>query len=246
MNMILIWFAIKYKGDWNKIYKALEDKEKVSLNDLRKMEESLKERSIEAITILDLEYPNQLKRAYKPPFVIFYQGNKKIFKDTFICTSGNKLNDKIKNWIKKSNKEVSKHFSFVSSLYKGVDEVVIKHALDNKANILLVSSSGLNKPFFAHKVEGQENILLISEYPNDVHVTKERLIARNRIVAAFGEKLVLYSSQKDGGIMNLVSNFLNQGKEIYCFPSEGDEDDGNSELIKQGANLILRIEELKK
>ncbi|NQZ29304.1 MAG: hypothetical protein HRT98_02855 [Mycoplasmatales bacterium] len=64
MNIILIWFAIKYKGDWDKIYQALEEKEKISLRELKDLEAKMKKQDINAITILDLGYPNQLKKAY--------------------------------------------------------------------------------------------------------------------------------------------------------------------------------------
>jgi DNA processing protein len=65
-------------------------------------------------------------------------------------------------------------------------------------------------------------------------------------VASLSECLVLINSQKDGKILQLVAEFLNLGKEIYCFPGNGDKLDGNSELIKQGANLITNIKEVKK
>ncbi len=56
--------------------------------------------------------------------------------------------------------------------------------------------------------------------------------------------LILFSSLKDGPINHLITNFLNLGKEIYCFPGDGSKQDGNSELIKQGANLITSIKDI--
>jgi len=69
MNIILIYFSIKYKGDWDKIYKALEDKEKVSLSEIQELENELKNYKWKIGTILDQDYPKRLKEAYKPPFV---------------------------------------------------------------------------------------------------------------------------------------------------------------------------------
>ena len=246
MNIILIWFAIKYKGDWDKIYQALEEKEKISLKELKRLENRMKEEEIKAITILDLGYPNQLKKAYKPPFVLFYKGNLDILKRTFMCASGNELNLTVKKWINNSIEEITHRHGLVSAIYKGVDQFVLKRVMEAKKDLLVVSANDVEDPFLATRVEPGEHILIVSEYPKNTNIKKERLRARNRIIAAFAESLVLFSSEKDGGIMNLVSQFLNQGKEIYCFPGTDNLDDGNTELIKQGANLITSIKDMDK
>jgi DNA processing protein len=58
MREILLYFSIKYLGDWNKIYKALEDKEDVDYELVTKYAVSNTDRFI---TILDNDYPVQLK-----------------------------------------------------------------------------------------------------------------------------------------------------------------------------------------
>ncbi len=246
MNIILIWFAIKYKGDWDRIYQALEEKEKISLRELKDLELKMKNQDINAITILDLGYPNQLKKAYKPPFVLFYKGNLDILKRTFICASGNDLNLTVKKWINNSIEEVTHRHAIVSSIYKGVDQFVLKRIVEKNKDLLVISANNVEEPFVATNIEAGEHILIVSEYPPKTNIKKERLKARNRIVAAFAESLVLFSSKKDGGIMNLVSQFLNQGKDIYCFPGTEEGEDGNTELIKQGANLITSIKDMDK
>ena len=70
MNEILAHFAIKYNGDWNAIYGAICNKEKVSVEDVK----TSLGRYNKFITILDDAYPSHLKREYKPPLVIFYKG----------------------------------------------------------------------------------------------------------------------------------------------------------------------------
>lgn len=85
---------------------------------------------------------------------------------------------------------------------------------------------------------------MLTEYPPEAHPTKDTFRNRNRIIASFADMLILFTSKKDGPINNLVTNFLNSGKEIYCFPGDGSSEDGNSELIKQGANLITSIKDI--
>ena len=65
MNDILAYFAIKYNGDWDEIYSAINRKEKVDLEE----KFILLSKCGKYITLLDNEYPSKLKGIYKPPFV---------------------------------------------------------------------------------------------------------------------------------------------------------------------------------
>ena len=122
--------------------------------------------------------------------------------------------------------------------------MVVNYYLQNNKEIIFVSCNGLDNPYFAKNINVDNNSLLISEYPNGVNINKKRLKERNRIVAAISDALIVFSSKKESGIMNLVTNFLNQGKEIYCYPGLQNENDGNNILIKDGANLITSIDDI--
>ena len=58
MRNILIYFAIKYHGDYQKILNAIKTKEKVQNEDLQKV------KNIKALTIIDENYPLSLKNCY--------------------------------------------------------------------------------------------------------------------------------------------------------------------------------------
>lgn len=72
MEKVLLYFALKYKGDWDKIYKALESKEKIELEDLTR---EISKIGSQTTTIISNNYPDALKYTYKPPFVMFYKGD---------------------------------------------------------------------------------------------------------------------------------------------------------------------------
>ena len=63
MEKILVYFAIKYDGDWDKIYKAINMKERVNSDDVDK---TLSEHNEKYITLLSESYPSGLKNIYKP------------------------------------------------------------------------------------------------------------------------------------------------------------------------------------
>ena len=239
MNIILIYFSIKYKGDWDKIYKALENKEKVSMKDITLLEEKIKESKHEIITIIDKDYPEQLKQAYKPPFVIWLKGNKDLLKSKFIMATGNYVNNEDEKRINKFIPVIERTYTIVSSSYKGIDQKV---SAKSKNGIFYVLANGVNDPYLNSKIKNKD--LVVTEYPPETGLSKDRFRNRNRIISAFASSLILFSSIKNGAINNLVTNFLNLGKEVYCFPGNGNEEDGNSELIKQGANLITNIQDI--
>lgn len=239
MNIILIYFSIKYKGDWDKIYKALEEKEKVTLKDIKELEEKIKNEKIKVITIIDKKYPEQLKQAYKPPFVIWLKGNTRLLENRFIALTGNQVDDISKERINKFVPEINKSHSIVTASYKGIDQEILSR---NDKGSLYILANGINNPYINSTIKKDD--LLVSEYPPETGLSKDRLRNRNRILAAFAKSLVLFTSEKDGPINNLITNFLNLGKGIYCFPGDGSENDGNSELIKQGADLITGIKDI--
>ena len=73
----LVALAIKYNGDWRKIYNDVSNCIDVEEEYLLKAE-NLK---CKVVTMVDEEYPPQLKQAWKPPFVLFNYGDLSIIQD---------------------------------------------------------------------------------------------------------------------------------------------------------------------
>lgn len=64
--IIAIWK--KYNGNWERIYQAIANKEEIDA------EEFLKDIDTNNyVTLLDDEYPQDIKQSYKPPFVLIKQ-----------------------------------------------------------------------------------------------------------------------------------------------------------------------------
>lgn len=80
-DKILLYFALKYDGDFNKIYKAISEHEPINFNDYNRTISKLKHKYI---TMLDSRYPDYLKDKANPPIVLFYHGNIKLFENEFV------------------------------------------------------------------------------------------------------------------------------------------------------------------
>lgn len=245
MNLVLIYFAIKYKGYFHDIYNAIKKKEFIQMEELEKIGEDLSSGKIKAITIIDEDYPEPLKQINQPPFVLFYEGNKELLKEKLIMLTGDFSNENINKFINESAFELSKNYTLVSNFSKGLDEKIIDNLIKNNQNLILISSNGLANPYFGKNINelkfNKDKYLIISEYPENVNLNHKRLIQRNRISIGLSEALIIASSYKESKISNLVSCALEQGKDIFCFPGLQSENDGNNLLIRDGAKMITSI-----
>ena len=80
-DTILLYFALKYDGNFNKIYHAIDTNERIDFADFNKLISTVKHKYI---TIVDPRYPNYLKDKANPPIMLFYHGNIKLFENEFV------------------------------------------------------------------------------------------------------------------------------------------------------------------
>lgn len=72
MNDTLLYFSMKYEGDFRKMLNALQTKEQT---DLIKMIEYKNQVRHKYVTIINSNYPDYFKTINCPPIVLFYKGN---------------------------------------------------------------------------------------------------------------------------------------------------------------------------
>ena len=75
MEDVLIYFAIKYDGDFKKMLEALQTKEQT---DSIKFEEYKKDIRHKYVTLISNRYPEYFKTTECTPIVLFYKGNLKL------------------------------------------------------------------------------------------------------------------------------------------------------------------------
>lgn len=72
MKDVLLYFSMKYDGDFMKIFDAVKNKEVFDEKKFRELKKNMKH---DFVTIIDDNYPNILKKVDAPPFVLYYEGN---------------------------------------------------------------------------------------------------------------------------------------------------------------------------
>lgn len=239
---VLIALAIKCDGDWFKIYDALYCG---NLPDDSEVEKICSKVKCGILTILDLNYPEHLKYCYRPPFVLFYEGD-----ISLISTTDNHLGvvgtrEPTAFYANKCKEIVSNldpKIVVVSGVARGMDSIAHKAALDTNKKTIGVIGSGLDVvyPYENEKLyrELKRKGLLITEYPPGSSPDKEHFPMRNRLISFFSKGVFVPQAHKRSGSIITVGYALDAGKDVYCLPSEEFENSACNSLIKDGANLV--------
>jgi len=241
MNDILLYFAVKYEGDFEKIYYAIMNKEKCDYDEVVKVKKEIK---CKYTTVISNNYPKKLKHLNRPPFVIFYEGDLSLIDKTSLSVIGSRNNGEYgKIMCEKIVKElVDNNIVIISGLAKGIDSIAHRVALKNHGKTIGVLGNGINYYYPKENQDIQNEIkeygLLISEYPPSLSPKKEYFPNRNRIIAALGDGLIVIEAKKRSGTMITVREALDIGKEVMCVPTSTLDNSGCNELIKNGAYLI--------
>jgi len=238
-RQVLIYLSLKYEGNWDKIYNAIKTKEDIDSNEIGKIVIS------NAITIVDDNYPQGLKTQYKPPFVLFYKGNKEILDRKNILgvvgtrkmsTYGRRVTDYLLSGVYEK-----KDIPLVSGMAKGIDSEAARVAIRHNKQIISCVGCGLD---YCYPQESRDvydysmgdNGVIISEYPEGVKPLPENFPLRNRIIAGLCEALLVVEAGKQSGTSITVKYAIDQGKEVLCVPNEiFSKNTFTNELIACGA-----------
>ena len=230
----LIYFAIKYNGEYKKILDAYK-------NNLQ----GDKVYNVNAITILDDNYPKQLLDLTYPPIVLFYKGDISIINSKCISIVGSRIvNEYGEKMCSQITHCLSKKYTVVSGLAKGIDSLAHKHSLKNGKTIGIL---GCGIDYIYPKCnsdlyyEMEKYHLILSEYPFDTEPTKFNFPWRNRIIAALSESLIVIQAKQYSGTMLTVNEALKLDRTIYALPHRIDDElgAGCNFLIQEGASILL-------
>jgi len=252
---IIIHLAVKYSGDWNKIYGAIKEKEPASREEI---EASLAMVKSQAMTIIDEDYPEALKKIYKPPFVLFYYGEKALwnYDHNILAVIGSRQPSNYGVTMTRSivTSLVEEHVMIVSGLAKGIDHIAHDTAIQHGGKTIAVLGSGIDRPYPSETKDTYEVMkrqqLVVSEYPGLVEPNKDNFPWRNRIIAGLSEAVFVSEAKKRSGTLITVGYALYLGKDVFVLPHPANVDNSGNRLIRDGAILVESgqdiLDELKK
>jgi DNA processing protein len=240
---IIIYLAVKYKGDWNSIYQAIKTKEIVEEPDVRQAMDRLQ---CSVVTIIDDTYPEALKKIYKPPFVLFYYGNLNLAQltDQSLAVIGSRLPS---SYGLEMTKVITQQLNeegmiIVSGLAKGVDTMAHQTVIDHGGKTIAILGSGIDHCYPKENLSLYESIkahhLLISEYPHHTSPDKQNFPWRNRLIAGLSSGVFVAEAKQKSGTLITVGYALYLGKDVYVLPHHANTDNSTNQLIKDGALLV--------
>ena len=240
-RVLLVYLAVKYQGDLDKILAALELKDiDIPYEKALKVFESL---PCKVMTILDYDYPQKLLKAYRPPIVLFYYGDISLLDKPIMATVGSReYSDYGKSCTENIISGLARGHVVISGLARGVDTIAHQCAIDNGGRTIAVLGSGLDYCYPSENKELYEEIkknhLLISEYPYNTPPSSDHFPMRNRIIISLADGVyVPQINTYNSGTMISLSIGLSLGKPIYVAPYPQGSNTINNVLINEGAVL---------
>lgn len=218
-----------------------------------------KDNDIKMVSIIDAEYPSQLKEISDPPSVLFIKGNLSLLNHVIAIIGtrhsselGNKIAERVGSYF-------ADCFSICNGLVEGIDEHSIYVGSKVLSNVVGIISGGLcyNETCSSHHIQVINDVLeagglVISEYyPRQ----KEDMYSgskASRIQAGLSHGLILVQSKIDGGSKYTLAKFAKLGRSIGVihFPSSAEyqsESFGANRLIaEKGKDGLAQMIGLKK
>lgn len=212
--------------------------------DLKKLRQEFKKFPV--LSILDSNYPLELKEIYNPPVLLFYQGNIELLSKPKLAVVGARQASQIGcQSVKKIIKETNNQFVIVSGLARGIDTAAHVSALKNGGSSIAVIGSGLDVYYPTENKKLQEymsyNHLVLSEYFTGEQPLKFHFPERNRIIAGLCQSIVVAEAKMRSGSLITCERALEEGREVFAIPGNiiDGKSDGCHHLIQEGAKCII-------
>lgn len=212
--------------------------------DLKKLRQEFKKFPV--LSILDSNYPLELKEIYNPPVLLFYQGNIELLSKPKLAVVGARQASQIGcQSVKKIIKETNNQFVIVSDLARGIDTAAHVSALKNGGSSIAVIGSGLDVYYPTENKKLQEymsyNHLVLSEYFTGEQPLKFHFPERNRIIAGLCQGIVVAEAKMRSGSLITCERALEEGREVFAIPGNiiDGKSDGCHHLIQEGAKCII-------
>ncbi|WP_278959964.1 DNA-processing protein DprA [Lactobacillus apis] len=204
------------------------------------------------ISFFDQVYPQKLREIYRPPLILFAQGNLKLLQENVITIVGSRqatdysqlVLNKIVPQLVKSN------FVIASGLAMGVDVMAHSATLNNGGKTIAVIGNGLNHFYPERNSQIQRQIinegLVLSEYLPDTPPRPFRFPERNRILAGIANSVIVTEAKEKSGSLITANIALQENRNIYAVPGpiNSQLSIGPNKLIEAGATPITDFSSL--
>lgn len=204
------------------------------------------------ITQASPEYPHDLREIYNPPIVLYLWGTLTERDHRAIALAGAR---KASHYGLECAKKLSFQLAYagltvVSGLARGIDTAAHQGALAAKGRTVAVIGSGLMELYPPENLGLAEKIAqsgaVVSEFPMTCPPDRQTFPYRNRIVAGWGQGLLVVEAGLNSGALITAGQALDHGRHVYAVPGPIDRPGcaGSNRLIQQGAKLVAEARDI--
>ena len=233
--------SVMKNGDWNAIFEAVKSKENID----NRYVESVLNIGYEFTTLLDSEYPDNLKHTVRPPFVIFYEGNIELMsaETKKICVANDNLSSSYsQESINKISKELADKRILVLPFNNKRNTELIKKVVDVGGKVIAVMDRGIGKENSCDKELFEElaaHHLVLSVFPRTVYKrTINTEISSSALLVGVSDSLLVGGISRKTPASSTLAFALEQGKNVYSIPFPIGSNYMNNSLIREGAILV--------
>lgn len=220
--------------------------------DLEKTMAALNKAGARVITLLDDEYPAELKTIFDPPPVLYYRGDFQAADQLAVAIVGARRATPY-------GREVASKFAgelaragitVVSGLARGVDSAAHRGALAGKGRTLAVLGCGLDVTYPPENRRLYDEIasqgVVLSEFPLGTPPEARNFPRRNRIISGLSRAVLVVEAAVTSGSLITADFALEQGREVFAVPGPitSSQSIGTNNLIRQGARLVQKVADI--
>ena len=199
-------------------------------------------------------YPEQLRNIVDAPYSLYVKGKLPDFSKKRVAIVGARMcSDYGKTMAERiAEKLACCGAEVISGMARGIDAYGHIGALKAGGDTFAVLGCGVNVCYPRTNQKLYESILaqggIISEYPPDTEPIAQLFPARNRIISAFSDVVVVVEAKERSGSLITADFALEQGKDIYAVPGRSTDalSQGCNNLIRQGAGILNSVEDFAK
>lgn len=200
----------------------------------------LRQKGVSTVCYDDADYPDRLRQIHNPPYLLYYIGTLPSNEKHSIAIIGSRMATPY-------GREQARIFArtlaangiqVISGMARGIDGIAGRAALDSAGMSVAVLGGGPDQCYPIENSSLYEDLkvngCVMSEYHPGIVPAANFFPARNRIIAALSDAVLVIEAKEKSGTMLTVDFALEQGRDIFAVPGRV------CDRTSRGCNLLLR------
>ncbi|MBI2012330.1 DNA-protecting protein DprA [Candidatus Curtissbacteria bacterium] len=210
------------------------------------------ERGIKVVSVVDRDYPANLRSISDSPPVLYFRGTLLPQDDLAIAVVGARAATVYGRQVTERLvlELVTAGLTIVSGLARGIDSIGHKAAIDSGGRTIAVLGSGVDTVYPPENKkladEITQNGALISEFPLGFPAVPSNFPARNRIISGLSLGVLVTEAAIDSGSLITAGQAAEQGREVFAVPGPVTSrmSAGCNNLIKEGVHPVTEAADI--